>query len=971
MTATPTAPPDRRWPARDAAPSTAATAGRAHPRSRRDPASTGPRRRRRDRVRAGSRGRPLGLPAARSARGPPGAVGRVRDPPQGRGATRLRGLARGRRPLWETVVSAAVSAARTIRASARSPSGRSRRCRSTSPSSGRRSRSGIRPPSGRGSTGVIVERGDRRGLLLPEVATEQGWGVREMLEATCWKAGLPERRMARRAGRVYSSSAPRASASATEARPSGRPSSSTATPDACHATLAAGSRRDPVDRSGRAVRHGPVGRCGSKNGSSAASRSSAKARTERSGPSRGNRSSLRPSQAQGPPRSHREAQGRHMDQEWECLDGNEAAARVAYALSEVISIYPITPGLADGRALRRLGGRADSRTSGAPCPTSSRCSPRPAPPARCTARSRRAPSRRRSPRRRACCSMIPNMFKIAGELTPAVIHVAARTIATHALSIFGDHSDVMHARATGWAMLAAGSVQEAHDFALVAHAATLRGAGPVPALLRRLPHLARDRQDRAARRRRPARARPRGRRPRLPRARPDARGPVVRGTAQNPDVFFQAREAANPCTSTPSRASSRRSWTSSPPAPAASYGLVDYHGAPDAERVVVVMGSGAGAVEETVDALVAAGEKVGMLDGPPVPALPGGRRSWPRCRQTVAVDRRRSTGPRSRARSASRSTWRSSPRSPRRWTATTPPFADDARGSSAAATASRRRSSRRRWSSRSSTSCCAARPKRHFTVGIYDDVTHLSLPIDPAFRYQRPAGEVQALFFGLGSDGTVGANKASVKIIGEGTDLYAQGYFVYDSKKSGSVTVVAPALRPRADPLDLPDRRAPTSSPATSSGCSRASRSSTTPSTARRSCSTRPTAPTRSGTTCRARSSSSSSTSRSTCGSSTRSRSPPRSGMGNRINTVMQPCFFHLAGVLPADEAIARIKEFVEKTYAKRGEAVVRAQLRRHRPVASSGWRRCTLGEVDTDAADPAARPGRRARTSSATSRRG
>ena len=209
--------------------------------------------------------------------------------------------------------------------------------------------------------------------------------------------------------------------------------------------------------------------------------------------------------------------------------------------------------------------------------------------------------------------MIPNMFKICGELTPAVIHVAARTVATHALSIFGDHSDVMHARTTGWAMLAAGSVQEAHDFALVAHAATLRARVPFLHFFDgfRTSHeidkiaLLEDDDIRALVRDDDVLAfRGRG-------MTPDA--PVVRGTAQNPDVFFQAREASNPFHLAVPGHRPGASWTSSPRGPGRHYGLVDYHGAPDAERVVIVMGSAAGAVEETVDDLIAAGERVGMV----------------------------------------------------------------------------------------------------------------------------------------------------------------------------------------------------------------------------------------------------------------------------------------------------------------------------------------------------------------------
>ena len=300
-----------------------------------------------------------------------------------------------------------------------------------------------------------------------------------------------------------------------------------------------------------------------------------------------------------------------MDQRWECLDGNEAAARVAYAVSEVISIFPITPASpmaehADDWAAAEkpnLWGKVpdvvEMQSEGGAAGAMHGALQKGALATTFTAS-------------QGLLLMIPNMFKIAGELTPAVIHVAARTLATHALSIFGDHSDVMHARATGWAMLAAGSVQEAHDFALVSHAATLRARVPFLHFFDgfRTSHevnkivLLEDDDLRALIRDEDVLAfRSRG-------LTPDA--PVVRGTAQNPDAFFQAREAANPyylalpgivkeVMDELAERTGRR------------YGLVDYHGAPDAERVVVVMGSAIGAVEETVDALVANGEKVGVL----------------------------------------------------------------------------------------------------------------------------------------------------------------------------------------------------------------------------------------------------------------------------------------------------------------------------------------------------------------------
>ncbi len=606
-----------------------------------------------------------------------------------------------------------------------------------------------------------------------------------------------------------------------------------------------------------------------------------------------------------------------MDHRYECLDGNEAAARIAYALSEVISIYPITPASPmaehcdDWSAANRpnLWGQvpdvvemqSEAGAAGA-----------------LHGALQKGALATTFTASQGLLLMIPNMFKIAGELTPAVIHVAARAIATHALSIFGDHSDVMHARSTGWAMLAAGSVQEAHDFALVAHAATLRARIPflhffdgfrtsheinkialletddVQALIRDDDVLA---------------FRGRG-------LTPDA--PVVRGTAQNPDVFFQSREASNPyhlavpgIVETVFAELAERTGR--------HYRLADYHGAPDADRVIVVMGSAAGAIEEAVDTMVAAGEKVGMLRIRLFNPFPADRilaALPPTVRAIAVLDRTKEPGavgePMYLEVVAALAEAMDSD---------TPPFAR----------APRVIGGRYGLSSKELTPAmvrpifaelAAERPKRHFTVGIYDDVTHLSLPIDQGFRLERPAGEVQAVFFGLGSDGTVGANKASDKIIGEGTDLFTQGYFVYDSKKSGSVTVshlrFGPAAIRSTYLVDEADFVA----------CHQFGLLGTTKvlDSARHGATFLLNAP--------------------YGPDEVWSHLPAavqrqlvdkgidfwvidalavaaEAGMGSRINTVMQPCFFQLAGILPPDEALRRIKAFVEKTYAKRGPAVV------------------------------------------------
>jgi pyruvate-ferredoxin/flavodoxin oxidoreductase len=606
-----------------------------------------------------------------------------------------------------------------------------------------------------------------------------------------------------------------------------------------------------------------------------------------------------------------------MDQEWECLDGNEAAARVAYALSEVISIFPITPASPMAEHADDWAAAARPNLWGVVPDVVEMQSEGGAAGAMHGALQKGALATTFTASQ-GLLLMIPNMFKIAGELTPAVIHVAARTIATHALSIFGDHSDVMHARATGWAMLAAGSVQEAQDFALVAHAATLRSRIPFLHFFDgfRTSHevnkiaVLHDDDLRALIREEDVLAfRARG-------LTPDA--PVVRGTAQNPDAFFQAREAANPYyLEVPGIVQEVMDELAA--RTGRRYGLVDYHGAPDADRVVVVMGSAAGAVDETVDTLNDGGAKVGSLKVRlfqpfPVDALVAALPST--VRAIAVLDRTKEPG------AVGEPLYQAVVTAvTERMDADEPPFA----------AAPRVIGGRYGLSSKEVTpgmirpifdELGSDRPKRHFTVGIHDDVTHLSLPIDTGFRRPRPAGEVQALFFGLGSDGTVGAAKASVKIIGEGTDLFAQGYFAYDSKKSGGLSVSHLRFGPQ------PIQSAYLIDAADFVACHQFGLLEKTKVLEY----AKP-------------------------GATFLLNSPygpdevwdhlPRTvqqelldkaidlwaidavavatetGMGSRINTIMQPCFFHLAGVLPPDEAIARIKGFVKKTYAKRGQTVV------------------------------------------------
>ncbi|MDH3261249.1 MAG: pyruvate:ferredoxin (flavodoxin) oxidoreductase [Acidimicrobiia bacterium] len=472
-----------------------------------------------------------------------------------------------------------------------------------------------------------------------------------------------------------------------------------------------------------------------------------------------------------------------MENKVATIDGNEAAAYVAHKTNDVIAIYPITPAspmgeLADvwsatgrknlwGEVPEVIEMQSEAGAAGAvhgslqagALTTTFTAS-------------------------QGLLLMIPNMFKIAGELLPAVIHIAARTVATHALSIFGDHSDVMAARSTGFAILASSSVQEAHDLALIAHAATLESRIPFMHFFDgfRTSHevnkiellsdetiraLISDELVREFRSRRLS---------------PDQ--PAVRGTAQNPDVFFQAREAAN-------------SYYNAVPdivqgtmdkfgqLTGRNYRLFEYVGAPDAERVIVLMGSGVGAVEETVEALNRNGEKVGVvkvrLYRPfATSALIG---TLPATTKSIAVlDRTKEPG---------------APGEPLYQDVITAIAEEQVAGRTAWESFPTVIGGRYGLSSKEFTPSMVAgifaelekpEPKNHFTIGIVDDVTHTSLSYDEEFSTEAEGG-TRAVFFGLGADGTVGANKNSVKIIGENTPLYAQGHFVYDSKKSGATTV--------------------------------------------------------------------------------------------------------------------------------------------------------------------------------------
>ncbi len=591
-----------------------------------------------------------------------------------------------------------------------------------------------------------------------------------------------------------------------------------------------------------------------------------------------------------------------------CLDGNEAAALVAHKLSDICAIYPITPASAMGELADAWSGNGRLNLWGS-VPEVVEMQSEGGAAAALHGAIQKGALATSFTASQGLLLMIPTMFKVAGELTPTVLHVAARAIATHALSIFGDHSDVMSVRSTGWAMLCASDVQEAHDFALVSHAATLRARVPFLHFFDgfRTSHevatvtLLDDDDLRAVIREEDVlRHRAHGLTP---------EAPVLRGSAQNPDVFFQAREAANahydavPATvAQVMRELGERTGR--------SYSLVDYHGHLEADRVIVAMGSATGTIRETVDELTSRGEKVGVavvrLYRPfPADAL---RAAIPAPATRIAVlDRTKEPG---------------APAEPLHLDVMSAFTGDDTLIIGG----------RYGLGSKEFTPADAKavfdelgrpEPRVRFTVGIVDDVTHLSLDTDD---FRVPTTAVQAMFFGLGSDGTVGANKTSIKLIGEHTDQYAQGYFVYDSKKSGSMTVSH--LRFGPDPI----RSAYLIDSADFVACHQFGLLSRVDVLASA----------RTGGTVLLNSPYPAADVWDHLPGDVQARIIEKgldlyvvdattiardAGLGPRINTVMQPCFFALADVLPRDTAIRLVKESVEKAYARRGPDVVARNL--------------------------------------------
>ncbi len=598
------------------------------------------------------------------------------------------------------------------------------------------------------------------------------------------------------------------------------------------------------------------------------------------------------------------------------IDANEAVTSVAHRTNEVIAIYPITPASnmgefadawsAEGRKnlwgvvpevieMQSEGGAAGAVHGALQAGSLSTTF---------TAA-------------QGLLLMIPNMYKIAGELTPFVLHVAARTVATHALSIFGDHSDVMAARQTGFAMLCSGSVQEAHDFAAIAQAATLESRVPFVHFFDgfRTSHEVAKVEELADDDLRHLLSEDAIREHRQRALTPD--GPVLRGSAQNPDTFFQAREACNgyylACPGKVQKAMDLFAGIVG-----RSYHLFDYVGDPDAERVIVMMGSGAEVAHETVAWLRGRGEKVGVLKvrlyrpfdaAAFLGALPATTRA------IAVLDRTKEPG---------------APGDPLYLDIVTALNEARVEGRTPFAVEPRVVAGRFGLSSKEFTpamvkavfdNLAAEKPRNHFTIGIVDDVTHLSLPYDTELDIE-PDDVRRCIFFGLGSDGTVGANKNSIKIIGEETDNFAQGYFVYDSKKAGAITISHLRFGPQPirssylvrqanfvachqteflDKYEMVELAAPGGIFLLNTAHGPEAVWDSLPIEVQQTILEK------------------------------RLKfyvidaySVARdSGMGVRINTIMQTCFFAISGVLERDEAIARIKQAIEKTYGKRGKMVV------------------------------------------------
>jgi pyruvate-ferredoxin/flavodoxin oxidoreductase len=601
------------------------------------------------------------------------------------------------------------------------------------------------------------------------------------------------------------------------------------------------------------------------------------------------------------------------DRRFVTIDGNEATANIAHLVSEVAAIYPITPSsglgempdawaaagrkniygtvphIVEMQSEAGAAGAVHGSLQGGALTTTFTAS-------------------------QGLLLMIPNMFKIAGELTPTVFHVTARTVATHALSIFGDHSDVMACRSTGWGMLSSGSVEETQDIALIAHAVTLKARVPfihfydgfrISHEVNKIEELTEDdcramidMEDVHAHRRRAM----------------NPERPVLRGTAQNPDHFFQAREACNSFyDKTP--AIVQEVMDKFAKLVGRQYRLFEYVGPADAQRVIAIISSGCGVVEETVEKLSAEGEKVGLLrvrlvrpfdSEALVAALPS------TVKAIAALDRTKEPG------SAGEPLYQDIITAiVEHWPRTGGPLPVVVGG-------------RYGLSSKEFTPAMVKpifdelekpQPKNHFTVGINDDVTHTSLDYDPSFTTEGD-DVTRAVFYGLGSDGTVGAVRNTCKIVGENTPLYSQAYFVYDSRKAGSLTISHLRISPRPIKGSYLVHRANFVAchqphyPERFDMLSAAEPGGTF-------LLNTPHGPDEAWDTLPAETQEQIIQKKLKFYVVDAFRVAREAEMGVRINTVMQTCFFKLSKMLPEEEAIAQIKGAIKATYGKRGQTVL------------------------------------------------
>jgi len=610
-----------------------------------------------------------------------------------------------------------------------------------------------------------------------------------------------------------------------------------------------------------------------------------------------------------------------MSRQMVTVDGNEAAAYVAHKINEVIAIYPITPSSPMGEWADAYSANGEKNIWDTVPHVIEMQSEGGASGAVHGALQAGALTTTFTASQ-GLLLMIPNMFKIAGELTPTVFHVSARTVASHALSIFGDHSDVMAARSTGFGLLASNSIQEVMDLALISQAAALESRIPFVHFfdgfrssheVQKIEQLTREDMramidDKSVFEHR------------MRALSPDR--PVIRGTAQNPDIFFQARETVNKyydaCPDIVQKVMGRFEKVVG-----RSYRLFDYVGDPKAERIVMLMGSGAETAQEAVEFLADQGEKVGLIKVRlyrPF-SIEHFINSLPETTKSIAVlDRTKEAG-----------------------SAGEPLYLDVVNALSEANTAGKLPTSsvprvvggRYGLSSKEFTPAMVKsvldelskpEPKNHFTVGIHDDVTHTSLAYDPSFTTESD-DVVRGIFYGLGSDGTVGANKNSIKIIGEETPNFAQGYFVYDSKKAGAITISHLRFGPRPihstylidkanfvachqqfflERFNVVELAVP--------GATFLLNSQTPADKAWDSLPVE--------------------IQQDLVDKKMRFfvidayKVAKETGMGVRINTIMQTCFFAISGVLPKDEAIGYIKDAIKKTYGSKGDIIVQKNFK-------------------------------------------